>query len=82
MWCLRIREKECCKQSRSREISCVQQEERALTGLAISCLLKHIIEGKKKERTEVTEKRRSRHKQLLDDLKEREDSVHCKRITI
>jgi hypothetical protein len=34
-------------------------------------LLKHVIEGKKKERTEVTEKRGRRHKQLLEDLKEK-----------
>ena len=36
-----------------------------------NCLLKHVIEGKIKGRMEVTGRRRSRSKQLVDDLKER-----------
>jgi hypothetical protein len=35
-----------------------------------NCLLKHAIEGKIEGRTEVTERRVIRHKQLLVDLKE------------
>ena len=36
-----------------------------------NCLLKHVIEGKIKERLEVTGRRGRRRKQLLDDLKEK-----------
>jgi len=35
-----------------------------------NCLLKHISEGKIVGRTEVTEKRGGKHRQLLDELKE------------
>jgi hypothetical protein len=35
-----------------------------------NCLLKHVIEGKIKERIEVTERRGGRRKQLLDNFKE------------
>jgi len=35
-----------------------------------NCLLKHVIEGKKEERIEVTGRRERRCKQLLNDLKE------------
>jgi hypothetical protein len=35
------------------------------------CLLKHVIEGKLKGRTEMTGRRGRRCKQLLDDLKEK-----------
>jgi hypothetical protein len=35
-----------------------------------NCLLKHVIEGKIKGRTEVTGRRARRSKQLLDDLQE------------
>jgi hypothetical protein len=33
-----------------------------------NCLLKHVIEGKRQGRIEVTERRGRRHKQLVDDL--------------
>jgi hypothetical protein len=36
-----------------------------------SCLLKHVIEGKIEERTEVTERSGRRHKQLPGDLREK-----------
>jgi hypothetical protein len=36
-----------------------------------NCLLKHVIEGKLEGRTEMTERRGRRRKQLLDDLKEK-----------
>jgi hypothetical protein len=36
-----------------------------------NCLLKHVIEGKLEERTEMTGRRGRRRKQLLDDLKEK-----------
>jgi hypothetical protein len=36
-----------------------------------NCLLKHVIEGKIEGRIEVTGRRERRHKQLLDDLKEK-----------
>jgi hypothetical protein len=36
-----------------------------------NCPLKHVIEGKIEERIEMTEGRRKRHNQLLDDLKEK-----------
>jgi hypothetical protein len=39
--------------------------------LGRNCLLKHITEGKIEGRTEVTERRGRRRKQLLDDLKEK-----------
>ena len=37
-----------------------------------NCLLKHVIEGRKAERMEVTGRRGRRSKQLLDDLTQRE----------
>jgi hypothetical protein len=36
-----------------------------------NCLLKYVIEGKLEERIEMTGRRGRRHKQLLDDLKEK-----------
>jgi hypothetical protein len=39
--------------------------------LCRNCLLKHVIEGKLEGRTEMTGRRGRRHKQLLDDLKEK-----------
>jgi hypothetical protein len=36
-----------------------------------NCLLKHVIEGKLEGRIEMTGRRGRRHKQLLDDLKEK-----------
>ena len=41
-----------------------------------NCLLQHVIEGKIKGQLEVTRKRGRRRKKLLDDLKEREDTVN------
>jgi hypothetical protein len=42
--------------------------------LCRNCLLKHVIEGKLEGRIEMTGRRGRRRKQLLDDLKEREDT--------
>jgi phage terminase small subunit len=39
-------------------------------------LIKHVIEGKIEERIEVTEIQERRSKQLLDDIKEKEDTAH------
>jgi len=39
-----------------------------------SCILKHVTAGKIKGSIEVTGRRGSRRKQLLDDLKEKEDA--------
>jgi hypothetical protein len=39
-----------------------------------NCLLKHVTERKIEGRIEVTERRRRRRKQLLDDLKISEDT--------
>jgi hypothetical protein len=36
-----------------------------------NCLLKHVIKGKLEVRIEMTRRRGRRHKQLLDDLKEK-----------
>jgi hypothetical protein len=44
--------------------------------LCRNCLLKHVIEGKIEGRIEVMGRRGRRHKQLLDDLKEKRR--HCK----
>jgi hypothetical protein len=41
--------------------------------LCRNCLLKHVIEGKRKGRIEVIGRRERRCKQLLDDFKEKED---------
>jgi hypothetical protein len=41
-----------------------------------NCLLKHVTEGKIREGTEVTERRGRRRKQVLNDLKERENTVN------
>jgi hypothetical protein len=46
------------------------------------CLLKHVIEGKIEGRTEVTERRGRRHKQLLDDIKEIRGYWKCKEETL
>jgi ribosomal 50S subunit-associated protein YjgA (DUF615 family) len=43
-----------------------------------NCLLQQVIEGKIKGRIEVTERRRRRHRKLLDDLKERRGYSHLK----
>ena len=40
-----------------------------------NCLLKQVIEGKVKGAMEVTRRRGRRRKKLLDDLKEREDTL-------
>jgi hypothetical protein len=42
--------------------------------LCRNCLLKHVIEGKVEGRIEMTGRRGRRHKQLLDDLKEKRDT--------
>jgi hypothetical protein len=39
-----------------------------------NCLLKHVIEGKVEGRIEMTGRRGRRRKQLLDDLRKREDT--------
>jgi hypothetical protein len=39
-----------------------------------NCLLKHVTDGNIEGRIEVMERRGRRRKQLLDDLKEREDT--------
>jgi hypothetical protein len=44
-----------------------------------NCLLKHVIEGKTKGRIEVMGRRGRRRKWLLDDLKQTEATVNCKR---
>ena len=43
-----------------------------------NCLLKQVIEGKKKGQMEVTRRRGRRRKKLLDDLKDRRGYSHLK----
>jgi hypothetical protein len=43
-----------------------------------NCLLRQVIEGKIKGRIEVTGRRGRRHRELLDDLKERRRYSHLK----
>jgi len=43
--------------------------------LGRNCLLQRVIEGKIKGGIEVTERRVRRRRKLLDDLKEREDTL-------
>ena len=43
-----------------------------------NCLLQRVIEGKIKERKEVTGRRGRRRRKLLDDLKERRGYYHLK----
>ena len=43
-----------------------------------NCLLKQVIEGKKKGEMEVTRRRGRRRKKLLDDLKDRRGYSHLK----
>jgi hypothetical protein len=43
-----------------------------------NCLLSHVIEGKLEGRIEMTGRRGRRHKQLLDDLKEKRRSWKLK----
>jgi hypothetical protein len=70
----------CYKKSRMRGISYKQQKEGRLTWLVTSCggtaFLKHVIEGKVHERTEVTGRRGRRCKLLLDDPQEKRG--YCK----
>ena len=40
-----------------------------------NCLLKRVIEGKIKGEMEVTRRRGRKHRKLLDDLKDREDTL-------
>jgi hypothetical protein len=47
--------------------------------LGRNCLINHVIEGKTEGRIEVMERRGRRGKQLLDCLKERENTVNRKR---
>jgi len=42
--------------------------------LCRNCILKHVIEGKTKGRIEMTGRRGRRRKQLLDELRKREDT--------
>jgi hypothetical protein len=42
-----------------------------------NCLLKHEIEEKLEGRIEMTGRRGRRRSQLLDDLKDREDTGNC-----
>ena len=44
-----------------------------------NCLLEHVMDGKMEGRIEVTKRRGRRGKQLLDHLKEREDTGRLKR---
>jgi hypothetical protein len=44
-----------------------------------NCFLKQVIEGKVERRIAVTGRRGRRRKQLLDDLKEGEDTGNLKR---
>jgi len=46
--------------------------------LCRSCLLKQVIEGKIKGEMEVARRRGTRHKKLLDDLKDRRGYSHLK----
>jgi hypothetical protein len=46
--------------------------------LCRNCLLQHVIEGKIKGGTEVTERRGRRRRKLLDDLEERRGYSHLK----
>jgi len=46
-----------------------------------NCLLKHLIEGKRKKAIEVTERRGRRPKQLLDNLKNRRGFWKLKDVT-
>jgi hypothetical protein len=62
--------KEYCTETRSREISYIQQEEGRLNGLLKSCLLKQDTEEKIDEKIKVAERRRKRRKQLLEDVNE------------
>jgi hypothetical protein len=65
-------------ESSRRGISNIQQKRRKADWirhfLRRNCLLKHVIEQKIEGRIEVTGRRGRRGKQLLDDLKKREDS--------
>jgi hypothetical protein len=47
-----------------------------------NCLLKHITEGKRKERMEVARRRGRRPRRLLDDLKERSGYWKLKQETV
>jgi hypothetical protein len=42
------------------------------------CLLKHVIKGKLEGRIDMTGRRERRHKQLLDDLKEKRECCKLK----
>jgi len=44
-----------------------------------NCLLKHVIQGKREGRLEVTRRQRRRHKKLLDDFNEKENTGNWKR---
>jgi hypothetical protein len=48
------------------------------TGLVTFCLLQRVTEGKIQGGIEVTGRQRSRHRKLLDDLKERRGYSHLK----
>jgi hypothetical protein len=66
--------------SKTTGISCMQYKEGKLTGLVIccvgNCLLKRVNEEKTEERIGVTGRQGRRRKQLLDDVKARENTVN------
>jgi hypothetical protein len=85
MWCWRRMEKNSCTDRvRNEEVLQRVKEERNILHtikrrkanwighiLHRNCLLKHVIEGKLEGRIEMMGRRGRRHKQLLDDLKEK-----------
>jgi hypothetical protein len=84
MWCWGRKEISCPDRVGNRDVLHGVKEERDILHtikrrksnwighiLRRNCLLKHVIEGKLKGRIDVTGRRGTRRKQLLDDLKEK-----------
>jgi hypothetical protein len=72
-WSDRVRNEEVLQRFKEERhtLQAIKRRKASLISLILrrNCLLKHVIEGKIEERIEVTGRRGSRRKQLLDDLK-------------
>jgi hypothetical protein len=66
--------KKCYTESGRNGISYIHQKEGRLTGLVTSFFLKHVVEGKIEGMMKVMGRRGRRRKQMLDDLRKREDT--------
>jgi len=80
IWAARVRKEEVLHRVKERGRNILQTVKRKAKKIGHTlfrnCLLKHVTERKREGRIEVTGRRGRRCKLLLDELKEREDTVN------